>query len=83
MMFGIPFVDTGMNLRIHEDSLNGQLRLTSSIDPYRAKAFGELPIAAPKREDIYGWGRSSGRHECVQRSTGGDEVEEARWILFR
>lgn len=51
--FGIPFIDVGMGVEKVEDSLLGQLRVTTSTDRSRHRVHSTLPISDRDEEDDY------------------------------
>lgn len=51
--FNIPFIDVGMGLYRHGDSLAGQLRVTTSLPQYREPARASLPFGGTDEEVEY------------------------------
>lgn len=50
---GVPFVDVGIGLYRHGDSLGGQLRVTTSLPGRRESARSNIPFGGIEAEDEY------------------------------
>ena len=51
--FDVPFIDVGMELDQENNSINGQLRITASTNPYRQEARSRIPMATIDQDELY------------------------------
>ncbi|MGD1214702.1 MAG: ThiF family adenylyltransferase [Terriglobales bacterium] len=51
--FGLPFVDVGMGIQRHGDSLRGQLRVTTSLPERRGTSRENIPVSGGEAKDEY------------------------------
>ena len=51
--FDVPFIDVGMELGQENNSINGQLRITSSTNLCRQESRARIPMATINQDDLY------------------------------